>query len=76
MSVLFLRNRIDTLQRHNTENSETNIPRKGIAWPQYRFQQSCVSEQFIIYSQDRSAYSAAGKYVDRVWEYIKSLTDT
>jgi hypothetical protein len=23
-----------------------------------------------MYSQDRSAYSAAGKYVDRSWEYI------
>ncbi len=23
-----------------------------------------------IYFQDRSAYSAAGKYVDRFWEYI------
>ncbi len=26
--------------------------------------------------QDRSAYSAAGKYVDQSWEYVKSLTDT
>jgi hypothetical protein len=23
-----------------------------------------------VYFQDRSAYSAAGKYVDRSWEYI------
>ncbi len=30
---------------------------------------SCVCEGFI-YSQDQSAYSAAGKYVDRSWEYI------
>ncbi len=30
-----------------------------------------------IYFQDQSAYSDAGKYVDRSWEYIyKSLTDT
>ncbi len=28
-----------------------------------------ICERFI-YSQDRSAYSAAGKYVDRFWEYI------
>jgi hypothetical protein len=48
---------------------ETNIPRKGIARPQFQFPHSCVCEQFI-YSQDRSAYSAAGKYVDRTWEYI------
>jgi hypothetical protein len=24
----------------------------------------------VIYSHDQSAYSAAGKYVDRSWEYI------
>ncbi len=30
---------------------------------------SCVCERFI-YSHDRSAYSAARKYVDRSWEYI------
>ncbi len=30
---------------------------------------SCVCER-IINSQDRSAYSAAGKFVDRSWEYI------
>jgi hypothetical protein len=23
-----------------------------------------------MYSSDRTAYSAAGKYVDRLWEYI------
>ncbi len=27
-------------------------------------------EIYILYFQDRSAYSAAGKYVDRSWEYI------
>jgi hypothetical protein len=26
-----------------------------------------------IYFQDRSAYSAAGKYVDRSWEHINRL---
>ncbi len=46
-----------------------NITRKGIARPQPRFPHSCVCERFI-YSQDLSAYSAAGKYVDRSWEYI------
>ncbi len=38
---------------------ETNIPRKGIVRPQSNFPRSCVCELFI-YSQDRSAYSAAG----------------
>ncbi len=47
---------------------ETNIPRKGIARPQSQFLHSCVCERFI-YSH-RSAYSVAGKYVDRSWEYI------
>ncbi len=42
------------------QNFETNIPRKGIAWP-----------QSIIYY--RSAYSAAGKYVDRSGEYINRM---
>jgi hypothetical protein len=30
---------------------------------------SYICEKFI-YSQDRSAYSAAGKYVDQFWEYL------
>ncbi len=52
----------------NTANTqfftfETNIPRKGIVRPQSQFPHSCVCERFI-YSHDRSAYSAAGKYVD------------
>jgi hypothetical protein len=54
--------------------TQTNVPRKGIAQPQSQFPHSCVCERFIYY-QDRSAYSAAGKYVDRSWEYInRSLT--
>ncbi len=48
---------------------EINIPRKGIARPQSQFPHSCVCERFI-YSQDLSAYSAAGQYVDRSWDYI------
>ncbi len=44
-----------TLQRTNTENSETNIPRKGIARSQSQFPHACVCERFIY-----SAYSAAG----------------
>ena len=46
-----------------------NIPRRGIARPQFQFPHSCVCERFI-YSHDRSTYSAAGKYVDQSWEYI------
>ncbi len=42
---------------------ETNIPRKGTARPQSQFPRPCVCERFI-YSRDRSAYSAAEKYVD------------
>jgi hypothetical protein len=53
-----------TLQRHNIEN-----PGKGIAGPRSQFPHSCVCERFL-YSHDRSAYSATGKYVDRSWEYI------
>ncbi len=48
---------------------ETNITRKGMVRPQSQFPHSCVCERFT-YSHDRSAYSAAGKYVDRSWEYI------
>ncbi len=48
---------------------QTNIPRKGIARPQFLFLHSCVCERFI-YSNDQSAYSAARKYVNGSWEYI------
>jgi hypothetical protein len=48
---------------------EKFIPRKGTAQPQSQFQHSCFCLRFI-YSQDRSAYSTAGKWVDRSWEYI------
>jgi len=37
--------------------------------PQSQFSHSCVYARFI-YSHKRSAFSAAGKYVDRSWEYI------
>ncbi len=37
-----------TLQRHNTEKFGTNIPRKGIAWPQSQFQHHVsVSDLYI-----------------------------
>jgi hypothetical protein len=51
---------------------ETNIPRNEIARPQSQFPHSCVCDRFI-YSQDRSA---AGKFVDRVLEYNKCITQT
>ncbi len=41
---------------------------KGIARPQSQFPHSCFCER--ICPHDRSAYSAAGKYVKRSWEYI------
>jgi hypothetical protein len=53
----------------------TNIPRKGIAGGQSQFPDSCVGERFI-YTQDRSAYSAAGKYVESIVGIYKSHTDT
>jgi hypothetical protein len=37
--------------------------------PQSQFLHSCFCERFI-YSHHRSVYFAAGKYVDRSWEYI------
>jgi hypothetical protein len=52
---------------------ETNIPRKGIARPKSQFH-ILVSVR-DIYSYDRYAYSAAGKYVDRTWEYVEIGTE-
>jgi hypothetical protein len=50
--------------------------RKGIARGQSQFPHSCVGERFI-YTQDRSAYSAAGKYVGGpILGIYKSRTDT
>jgi hypothetical protein len=50
---------------------EANIPRKGIVHPQFQFPHSCACERYTyVYFLDRSACSAAGKYVDRSWEYI------
>ncbi len=62
---------------HTAQNQcrklETNIPRKGIAWPQSQFPHSYVCKRFI-YSHHRSAYSQFCcknvLYVDRSWEYI------
>ncbi len=57
-----------TLQRHNTENSKQIFPEKELRCLSPNFQIT-VCERFI-YSQDQSAYCAAGKYKDRFWEYI------
>ncbi len=56
---------------------ETNIPRKETARLQSQFLHSCFCERFI-YSPDRSAYSAAGKWwTERGYIYVRrSLTDT
>jgi hypothetical protein len=56
-----------TLQRHNTENSKQIFPEKENCTAPVTI--SCICERFI-YSLDRSAYSATGKYVDRSWEQI------
>ncbi len=54
------------LQRHNNTipNIRNKYSQKGIARSQSQFPHSCVYERFM-YSHDRSAYSAAGKYVDQ-----------
>ncbi len=57
-----------TLQKDNTKNLK-QITRKGIARPQSQFPHS-VSMSAVVYIFPRSVYSAAGKYVDRSWEYI------
>jgi hypothetical protein len=55
---------------------ETFIYRTELICSVSQFLHSYICER-LIYFQDRSAYSAAGKYVDRSWEYMyKSLTDT
>jgi hypothetical protein len=59
---------VATLQRHNTENSKEIFPEKEMP-ASVPISHSCVRERFI-FSQDRSVYSAAGKYVDLSWKYI------
>ncbi len=50
---------ITCIAKTKYRNFETNIPRKGILGSQSQFPHSCVCER-IIYSHDRSAYSAGG----------------
>ncbi len=53
------------MQRHNTENSKQKFPEKNFEAlvPISTFM--CLWAIYTVYSHDRSAYSAAGKYVDR-----------
>jgi hypothetical protein len=58
------------LQRHNTENSKQIFPEKvqcGVS-PNLHIHVSMID--FYIPTIG-SAYSAAGKYVDKSWEYME-----
>jgi hypothetical protein len=55
--------RLGILQRHYTENSKQIFPEMKLL----KFLHLCFGERFIS-SHDRSAYAAAGKQVDRLWE--------
>ncbi len=52
------------IPRNKTVISATELLCSG-----FRLLLSHICERFI-FSRERSAYSAAGKYVDRSWEYI------
>jgi hypothetical protein len=71
-----MQTRTDTLQRYNTENSRQIFSEKELRGLSPNFHiHACVCDGFV-YSHDRFAYSAAGKYVDRSSEHMyKSLTD-
>jgi hypothetical protein len=63
--------KVCSLLRHNTENSAQIYTKKELRGLSTNFHiQVPVSDLYIPKSQDRSAYSAAVKYVDRFWEYI------
>ncbi len=59
-----------SIAKNQSRKFETNIPRKGIVRPQSQFPHWCACERFIfiVYSHQRSAYSAA----ENLWtvEYI------
>jgi hypothetical protein len=55
----------DTIPKIRNKYSQ----KKNCAWPQSQISHSCICGRFI-YSQDRSAYSATGKFMDRFWEYV------
>ncbi len=59
---------VSTLQRHSTANSKQIFPETELmSTAQYQVPHSYVCKRFL-YSHHRSAYSAAGKYVDCSWE--------
>jgi hypothetical protein len=58
------------LQRHNAENSKPIFSEKEFLGRGPNFHIHVYVSDLHIYSHDRWAYSAAGKYVDRSWEYI------
>ncbi len=62
-----------TLQRQNTE---TNIPRKGILGPQSQFPHSCVCERFIHYNPTIGLPILLGEIFILILGLYKALTDT
>ncbi len=54
---------------------ETNIPRKGIAQPQFQFLQSCICEIFIIFPRSVCLFCCR-KICGPILGIYKSLTDT
>jgi hypothetical protein len=55
---------------HCNENPIYVFSEKELCGPRPISTFMCLWAIYTVYSQDRSAYSAAGKYVDRSWEYI------
>jgi hypothetical protein len=66
------RKRKRSLQRHSTKTSKQVFLERNFAAsvPISTFMYSCICELFIYSQVDRSAFSVAGKYVNRFWEYI------
>jgi hypothetical protein len=67
---LYANKSVDTLQRHNAKNSKQIFPEKelGDLIPNFHIH---VSMSDLYIHTYRSAYYAAGKYVERSWEYIQ-----
>jgi hypothetical protein len=64
-------------RRKNTHTAKTQyrnsyqlFPEKEVRGHSPNSKLRCLWAIYTVYSQDRSAYSAAGRYVDRSWEYI------
>jgi hypothetical protein len=54
---------------------ETNIPTKGIAWPQYQFPHSCVCEHLYIPTMGLPILLQENMWTDPGNLHYKSLTD-